>query len=481
MQGAIWLAMLQWISRFMGILSTLIVARILAPESYGLIALLTIAIGLVENLLEFGAGSYLINKKEVRRVDYNTAWTINVIIYLILGSSSFIFSKQLSVFLNEPRLDYALQFFSFFFALTGFRNIGMVQLNKELKFNLLFLHGFSQKLLSFAVTVYFAYTLQTYWALIYGMITTRVTDVLFSYVFSKYRPSFQFSNFREQWKFSKWMLSGNIIGYLRAKSDSIIIGKFLGAEMIGLSTMAADLANLPAVELIYPVLSPIYSGYAKLLGDSERLTNAFVTVNGLVSTLIFPMLAGLWYLSDTVVFLALGDKWQAAPHILQLTIYSVTLQVFSEIFKGFLQVNGRVKWVAISNVFLTVFGIGILLYLALVLKSGLDGILLGRALIYFVTIILFYNGIKGINNIKFLRLFRVWLRPFFSALVMVLALNYINLSQYLTLPILSLATNIALGCFIYCILSTSIWYMAKKPEGGEAFVIQNIQELLRRK
>jgi O-antigen/teichoic acid export membrane protein len=481
MQGAVWLAMLQWVSRFLGILSTLIVARILAPDSYGLIALLTIAIGLAENLLEFGSGSYLINKQDVRRVDFDTAWTINVLIYLILGVSIFVFSKQMSQFLNEPRLEVALQVFSFFFTLTGFRNIGMIELNKSLKFNVLFFHGFIQKSSSFAVTVYFAFQLHSYWALIYGMMTTRVADVLFSYVFSRYRPSFSLANFKEQWQYSKWMLSGNIIGYLRARSDSIIIGKFLGAEAIGLSTMASDLANLPAVEIIYPVLSPIYAGYAKLLHDKERLTNAFVMVNGLVATLMFPLLAGLWYLSDTIVGLALGEKWHAVSHILQFTIYSVFLQVFSEIFKGFLQVNGRVKWVAISNIVLMIFGISVLLYFTLVLNSGLEGVLLGRALIYFVTLVSFYFGVRGINNIKLLRLFRVWLRPFFSALVMVVILSKLELSQYNTPPILSLAANILLGGLIYSFLSVSIWYLAKKPEGGEAFVIQNLQEFIGKK
>lgn len=481
MIGAIWLTLLQWISRSIGILSTLIIARILAPESYGIIALLTIAIGLVENLLEFGGNSYLVNKKETDRADYNTAWTINIIIYSILGLSTYLLSKQLADFLNEPRLDYTLQIFAVFFALTGFRNIGIVQLNKELKFNLLFLHGFTQKILSFAVTVYFAYELQNYWALVFGMITTRVTDVVFSYVFSRYRPRLQLSKFHEQWEFSKWIISGNIIGYLRAKSDAIIIGKFLGAETIGLSTMAADLASMPAVELIYPVLSPIYAGYAKLLHDPERLTNAFVTVNGLVATLVFPMLGGLWYLSAPLVALALGGKWLAAAPILQLTIYSITLQVFSEIFRSFLQVNNKVKWVAICNAFLSIFGIGLLLYVTVIMKAGLDGVLIGRALVYFVSLALFYFGIRPIDNLKFLRIFRVWLRPFFASLIMVLALQHIHVAQYIEQPILALVANVLLGAAIYGSISTVVWYLAKRPEGGEAFVLQNVWHILRHK
>ena len=481
MHGALWVTLLQWVSRFIGIISTLIVARILAPESYGVIALLTIALGLVENMMEFGASTYLINKQDAKRVDYDTAWTISVMVYLVLGCTTFMMSHYLSVFLNEPRLDEALRFFSFFFTLTGFRNVGMVQLSKNLDFKLLFYHGLVQKSLSFVVTVYFAFSLHSYWALIYGMVTTRVADVAFSYVFSRYRPSFQLTNFHEQWQFSKWMLSGNIIGYMRSKADSLIIGKFLGAEAIGLSSMAADLANMPAVEIIYPVMTPIYSGYAKLLHDKERLLNAFVMVNGVVATLIFPMLGGLWYLAEPLTSVVLGGTWHAVPAILQYTTYSVFFQVFTEIFRSFLQVNGKVKWVTISTVMLTVFAIALLLYVTLIMKAGLEGVLVGRAIIYFISVVLFYIGIRRISGLKLLRLFRVWLRPFFAALMMLLALRYLNLSQYNWLPGLALVANIAVGCLTYCFLAVSIWYMAKKPEGGEAFVIKNLQEILKKK
>lgn len=469
---------LQWVIKLLGIISTIILARLLLPSDYGIVAMASLVVTFLQTITETGMSPYLIRKSEILREDYDTAWTLKLVIYLIIGLILFFLAGYFARFFNNPLLVDVFKILSLNVALSGFQNIGLIALQKELNYHRIFFHSVLVKLSGFIVTVYLAYLLKNYWAMVYGTMTSTIVSVLFSYVVSAYRPQFALSGFRQQWSFSKWYLVKNFSGFARMKTDQIVVGKLMGADVIGQYSMAVELADLPASEVIYPALGPVYAGYAKLLNEPDKLDNAFVTVVGLVSVIALPMLMGLAVVSEEFIALMLGEKWQGIISIFQAALLLIMTQMYTHVLSNYLTVVGKIRLLTLMDWGMVICLIPALIYLAL--NHDAVYVVLGRALLAMCLIPVFLLYIKKNNNLSLTRVLRVILRPLMVALLMG-AIIY-DVSHYLVAEKwVVLLVKITTGVFVYCFLLLSIWWLTGMREGGERFLYGNIKAYLTRK
>lgn len=313
-------------TRVIGVISTLVLARFLMPEDFGLIAMATSIVAVIELLRAFGFDTVLIQKQQAGKEHYDTAWTFNVIVGIAAGLIVLLLSVPATVFYGESRIVPIMCLLAAGLAIQGFENVGIIDFRKYMRFDKDFTFMLGAKLAGFLVTVPIAVVFQTYWALVLGIMATRIWAVIASFVMHPYRPRFSLAASRELFSFSKWLLFNNFLLYLKSRASDFVIGRISGARSLGLFSVSYEIANLPTTEIVMPINRAVYSGYAQMDSDLARLRQGFLNVISVIAAFALPASAGIAATASLVVPLALGDRWlDAIPLIQVLAIYGVLI------------------------------------------------------------------------------------------------------------------------------------------------------------
>ena len=244
-KGAVWMVLFKFTERGLGLISTIILARLLLPADFGLIAMAVSIIAVLELLNSFGFDTVLIQNPDANRSHYDTAWTFNVIFGTASSLILFLLASPAAAFYDEPRLEMVIDFLAIGTFIQGLGNVGVVAFRKELEFNKEFKFLVAKKLISFCITVPLAFILKNYWALVIGMLAGKSAGMALSYLVHPYRPRFSLAARHELFQFSKWLLLNNLLFFLRFRSAHFIIGKTAGTHALGLYTIAYEISNLP--------------------------------------------------------------------------------------------------------------------------------------------------------------------------------------------------------------------------------------------
>lgn len=322
--GAVWMVLFKLVERSIGLVSTVILARVLMPADFGLVAMATSIIAVLELLGAFNFDVALIQNANAERRHYDTAWTFNVLFGLTCAALLFAISSPMAAFYNESRLQPVMCWLALTTLIGGFENIGVVAFRKNMQFDKEFRFLLAKKLIAFSVTVTLALLLRSYWALVAGMLTSRIAGVSISYLSQPYRPKLSLAARGELFHFSSWLMLTNILSFLVHRSSDFIVGKMVGPRGLGLYNLAYEISNLPTTELVAPINRAVFPGYARLASDLEALKKSFVEVAGMIAVFAVPAGVGLAAVAQPLVAVMLGDKWvDAVPMIQILAFYGV--------------------------------------------------------------------------------------------------------------------------------------------------------------
>ena len=247
--GAMWLVGLRLALRGLGLISTLVLARLLVPEDFGLVALAAVTAAFLEVACDFNFDYAIIRQQDSTQDDYDTAWTLNVIKAAIVALLLYVGAPHLADFFDDERLDVLFQLMALAALIQGFCSIRTIDFRKKLQFGKEFQFRVWGKLGSFAVLMVLAFHYRSYWALIIGILFGRVLLLFLSYTIAPYRPRFSLVAWKRLIDFSKWIMLNNLVTFARDRMDMIVIGKLAGAGPLGLYTVAHEIADLPTSEL----------------------------------------------------------------------------------------------------------------------------------------------------------------------------------------------------------------------------------------
>jgi PST family polysaccharide transporter len=370
-KGAVWMVAMRLAIRFIGIISTIILARLLVPSDFGLVAMATMIYGFIEIMGEFGFDVVLIQKQNAERDYYDTAWTLSIIRGLVTSLMLFAGAGIAADFFGDQRLVDIIYVLCLVAFVAGFANIGIVDFRKAMTFGKDFQYIVSVKLCSFVVTIVLAFMLRTYWALVIGVASSTLAQLGLSYFMHPFRPRWSFARWREVMNFSKWLVLNNILIFASGRGDSLIVGKILGAATLGLYTVAYEIATMATSELVAPIRRALLPGYAKLAHDPEALRRSFVDGFALIVMIATPIAVGIGLVADPLVRIFLGDKWLATIPMLQpLAIFGL-LQILSGNSGPVYLATGRPQFVTIIAAIRV--GMGIPLALFATLEWGVTG------------------------------------------------------------------------------------------------------------
>lgn len=389
---------LSFVQRGLGLISTLILARILTPEDFGIVAIASLIVFLFDSLSTSGSMQYIIQKKEVSDDDLNSAWTID----LILKGTFFILcltlTPYIAAFFDNDKLKPVLYVLAAILPMTALGNPGIFLLRKNLQFKPIFKLMTIQKVITTILVVMLALYYKSYWAMIIGTVFSYLIPSIGSYIIHPYRPKIHFGKIKEQWYFSQWIFLKSIVGYSKAQIDSFLVAKFFDASSIGAYNLMKNLTTISATQIIAPATEPLLSAFSKSKNDKTTLNHHFNISILIVVILISPISSFIYYFDFNIVSIILGDKWVAYANILGiLSIGLITLPI-SSILNHYCTATGQVKTLFVIDLISAISTITILVYFR---DSSLEIIALLRVIINIVlqTSLIFY--LKLSNSISF--------------------------------------------------------------------------------
>ena len=369
--GALWMVLFKFSERGLGLLSTLILVRLLAPADFGVVAMAMSFVALLELLAAFGFDVALIRNQGTERKDYDTAWTLNVLLGVGVATLMLALSQPLSSFYREPALATVIALLAVGSAVQGFENIGVVAFRKNLEFAREFRFLVAKKIVSFAITVPLAFVLRNFWALVFGIVAGRCASVALSYWVHPYRPRFSLAARGDLLHFSKWLLVNNALNFLRERASDFVIGRAGGARSLGIFNVSYEIANLPTTELVMPINRAVFPAYARIAADRDALRASFAAVIGVIALFAVPAGTGIAAVADALTYVVLGPKWMdGVPAIEMLAFFGVTIALQTNSYSIYLALGKPQLQACVSLVFLAVLIPGLLWFTA---RQGIGG------------------------------------------------------------------------------------------------------------
>ncbi len=469
--GAIWTLIMRWSVRALGFISTLILARLLTPEDFGIVAMATVVAGLANVLFEFGVATVLIQDPNPGKEDYDTAWSLRVLQASFAGIGLLAVAPYAVGYFDEPRIEHVLWVIALATAIGGFENIGVVKFQKALDFKSDFQFEFSRKLAQFVITLLLASIFRSYWALVLGILFGRVSGVGISYWIHPYRPQWNLRAFAKIWSFSRWILLLRIGAYVRNEIDKLVIGAQGDTATTGHYFLASEMANIVSTEILAPINRALFPALSELNQRPETMRKALHLALAAQATVTFPLAVGLSMVADDIVPLLLGDQWVGMVPIMQILAWvGIPLCIrytFSSALTALrkLRIITLVVWTEIALFLLFVFAV-------LAAPSILEIALIKVALSMIVSItLLIYAAYLGLTQWSAL-VITFW-RP--AAAVIVMAAVLLALQPYLTgMHSIDLALQVIVGGGFYTALIMAFWLLTGRPEGFEALVLRRL-------
>jgi O-antigen/teichoic acid export membrane protein len=428
----------------------IVLARLLLPEQFGLIGMLTVFIAIAQTFLDSGFGAALIQKKTITEKDTNSIFYFNILIGLIVAGCLFGISPWVAIFYRQPALERLLQVMSLMLVINAFGLVQRVLLTRSLDFKTQTKVSLISSSLSGCIGISMAWQGYGVWSLAGQQISSAMLQVALLWLFNHWRPSriFSIQSLQEMFRFGSKLLASGLLNTIFENIYLIVIGKLFSPADLGYFTRANNLQQLPSrtlsgmiARVALPVFSSIQDDQKRVKQGMKKALTALVLVN-------FPMMIGLAVVARPLVLVLLTEKWLPCVPYLQLLSLVGLMFPLHLINLNVLQAMGR------SDLFLRLEIIKktiVALNIAITWRWGIMAMIFGQIVTSIVSYYLnaYYN--KALLN------YSIWeqicdLYPYlFSALMMGCAI-YLLIYLPITSPILLLICQVATGGVVYLLV-----------------------------
>lgn len=471
--GALLTVAMRWSDRLIGLISMVVLARLLTPADFGIIAMASVVVGLIDVLLDLGVNIALIHNHEADREDYDTAWTLRLIQAGLAGAAIFILAPLAADYYQNPLVTDVLRVMAFSVVIGGLENIGIVTFQKHMEFGNDFKFFFYKRVAGFLITLIAALLLRTYWAMVIGALAGRVVGMVLSYIMHSHRPKFSLTRLSQIWSFSQWVLIRNIGSYLDSSTDKLLVGGRTSAGITGTYTVASEIAAMPTTELLAPLGRVLFPAFVNKRDDPEAFARSVSTAIGVQALVAIPACVGLALVAGDAVLLLLGAKWTQTAPLIQ--IMAVTNLLFALVHSGgyALLATGKIKMLAIVTWLqaLLFLGAAVIVFPQAGAKELAE---IRLAVVAVGSLVLIGIVLSQIKALSAGDIFWSLFRPVLASGLMALTLVALHPLLANLAPMIRLLIEISAGGAVYGVIITLMWLVSGRPEGAEAYLLKNI-------
>lgn len=475
-KGAAWMAGMRWTLKFVGLINTIILARLLAPEDFGIIAMAMVVVGFLEQMSEMAVDEVLVRERDPDRDMYNSAWSIQLCLGVVVGVVVFFAAPHIAQFYGEPRVQLVVEIVAGRAVFSGFVNIGTVNFRKNLEFGKEFRFWVYSRIAQFVLTLGLVLYFRNYLAMAVAIPMAMAIQVIISYRMSTYRPRMCFKYVRPFWNFAKWLIVTNIAQFVNKRGDEFVVGNAAPAETVGAYYVASDSSAMLTREILVPTGRAFLPIYSKLRHDPDGLSKRFTLVLCFAALIAFPIGFGSSAVAEDFVLVVLGGQWHAViPFFEWLALYGA-LAGFVSVIRPMLVVRRHEKIAAYIQVSRAVLSVPLLFYVASI-GSILD-VAIARTffMVGFTCIYLWISTRYCLLSLVSLAS-ALW-RPLVASVLMAQVVQHFHHSLWENIY-LSLMFDVVVGAMLYIATILTLWIVSGRREGAEREIVQWSLERLR--
>lgn len=325
-KGLMWVTISTVIVRLVDFLTKLILARLLVPEDFGLVAIGFLIISTLALFSDLGVGAALIHRKEDIERAANTAFLIIPGVGVALSIFGFLSAPLVAAFYNNDVLNPIVKLFALSFLFNSFGVVPLKLMEKQMRFKRIFVPEAVSIIMQAFVAITLALNGFGVWALVYGVLIGYISKVILIWAISPWRPKLEFDKAiaKQLLGYGKYIMGASVIAFLITHGDDALVGKVLSMSALGFYTMAYTISNLPATQITHLVIKITFPLFSEVQNDVVRLRKAYLLALEFVSLIAIPIAFGIFILASDFVRIILGEKWMAmVPALRVLCLFGV--------------------------------------------------------------------------------------------------------------------------------------------------------------
>ncbi len=321
----------------------IILARLLTPDQYGLIGVLTIFIEIFNIIIDGGFSNALIRKKDANDIDFNTVFIINMLLSVMMAMILFLSAKGIARFFGRDELIALTRAMSMVIVINALAVVQKVRLTKQIDFKTQAKVTIISGIASGVIGIVTALLGMGVWVLVCQQISNASLSTLFLWFYSKWIPHLQFSvrSFCELWSFGWKLLASGLLNTISNQSHHMIIAKIYSPSSLGQYTRAHQFGNILAGNLTTIVQRVVFPVLSEIQDDSFRLKNAYRRIIKLTVYPTFVLMLGLCACSKSLLYVLIGPQWMDASNYLQILCFSLMIYPLDSLNANAIQVTGR--------------------------------------------------------------------------------------------------------------------------------------------
>jgi len=354
--GLSWNMSSSLIGQLITLARSVVLARLLAPEDFGLFGMALTIVAALNALTTIGLDRTIVANKfdsqDELKAHLNTIWTAELIrsfvIALLVSASAF----PISWFYGQAQLKVIIPILALVSLVQGFQNIGLVILRKEISFARIFWYELATNVGGIGLTVALALIMRNVWALVIGLLITAGLGTVFSYIFHPYRPTLALEKtaLRRAWSLGKFSLVIAMASYVNNMADNVLVGRLLGTGALGNYSLAFNIASAPIIVVVFSLGTVLFPAYSEITAQSpNRLEPAFTKVFSISLMIMLAITVPLFLLAGEMVQLLFGDRWTMAGTVLRILALAIPLRGLSLIISTVFWGLNRPKEVAVGR------------------------------------------------------------------------------------------------------------------------------------
>jgi O-antigen/teichoic acid export membrane protein len=475
------LVLLRGIDQLVGVVSVTILARLLAPEAFGLVALGTTLSGLVQLFADLGLDIGLIRDRDADRSDYDTAWTLQVLAGVGVAAIMVLVARPGAIFFRDPRVEMVVYALAVSKLVESFANIRIVDFRKDLQFDREFRFILAVRLISASATIAGALVWRSYWVLVVGIFLRSAVATVLGYILVPYSPRLTLERFAKAMNFSRWLVLRGLVVGLNDRVANVILGRFVSVESLAFYNLGSEINGAVVGGLHAPVRRALYPGYAKIGNDRKRLGHAYVEVFSILVLVGLPLVLAIALLGPQIVVLLLGEKWAATGPLLQVLCIAGIFRCFNTGGGLVYLVRGRPQ---ISTAMATFRLCALVPVLYLAAKNyGVSGVAWAVALLAGVFLAVEMTIETRFVGVGFKALVAACWRTIAAAVVMGAAVHIVQGIVMQEGGFVHVAVGItlatAIGAAVYIAALLGLWMASGRPQGPETTVVSLARQIVR--
>jgi len=364
------------------IVTTILIARALKPEDYGLMGMLTVFLAVTGSFVDSGFGQALIRKKDATDTDYSTVFYFSIVVGLFFFVLLFFLAPLIARFYNEPGLVPVSRATFLLLIINATSQIHHVDLTRKIDFKTITKINLISAFVSGSIGIITAYCDFGVWALVYQLLSYAIARGLLLWYLSRWRPIFKFSkkSFLELFSFGSKLLISGILYQVTSNIYQLIIGKFYDSRSVGFYTQANRIQQIPASS-ISSVMQPVtYPALSKIQDEDTRLKQAFRKIMKQITLVNFPALLLLAIVAKPFIQVFLTEKWLPAAPLLSMLCIAGMLYPLHAVNLDILKVKGRSDLFLYLDILKSILVIGTLLFTT---RFGVKIMVCGQVLLSF--------------------------------------------------------------------------------------------------